>query len=460
VLADVVADAENQWLVDPLQRRLRDTAADVETRREQGETALAAVRRAPAILGADEPKVYFVAFVTPAEVRGSLGFMGNWAELTVDAGEITMSDFGRHTDLREGGDPSTWRIDPTTDDMEEFLDRYGRIGFANRPGGVASPQIWQIVTASPHFPSTGEVIAQLYPQSGGRPIDGVFALDAKAMAAMLEFTGPISAAELPDDVDIAGLPAELHADNAEQFLLFDQYLRFEDDNPDRIDALEVLSTLTVERLLAGALPGPTDLGRVLKPLASNGHLAAWMVDPDAQDLITTMGFDRALPALDGGDGVALALNNGSGNKIEVFLGADVTYRRSIDPDTGLLQGVLTVDLTNDAPAGGLPRYVIGNSVGLPLGSNRLLVSMYAPFPYNAATLDGEPVEMTLDTEQGWSLMGHTVDIAPGDTRTLEMQFSGVLDRFGPDVEPLVMLPNLVSPPTFTLNDVSPAVGDT
>ncbi|CAN5506592.1 hypothetical protein BH23ACT3_BH23ACT3_17930 [soil metagenome] len=460
VLAEVVADAENPWLVDALQRRLRDTAADVETRREQGETALAAVRRAPAILGADEPKVYFVAFVTPAEVRGSLGFMGNWAELTVDAGEITMSDFGRHTDLSEGGDPSTWRIDPTADGMDEFLDRYGRIGFANRPGGVASPQIWQIVTASPHFPSTGRVIAELYPQSGGRVIDGVFALDAKVMAALLEFTGPISAAELPADADIAGLPAQLDADNAEQFLLFDQYLRFENDNPDRIDALEVLSTLTVERLLAGALPGPTELGRVMAPLASDGHLAAWMVDPDAQELITTMGFDRALPALAGGDGVAVALNNGSGNKIEVFLGADVTYRRSIDPATGLLQGMLTVELTNDAPPSGLPGYVIGNSVGLPPGSNRLLVSLYVPFPYNSATLDGQPVEMTLDTEQGWTLMGHTVDIAPGGTRTLEMTFSGVLDRFGPDVEPLVMLPNLASPPTFTMNDDSPAVDGT
>lgn len=463
LLGEVVERAGDPWLVDAIARRLDDIALDVAERREQGEVALDAVRLAPTLLGADRPMVYFLAFVTPVEVRGSLGFMGNYAELTIDRGRIELTEFGRHTDLAEAGrramgDPPGWRIE----EMDEFLSRYGRIGFANRPGGVASPQIWQIVTASPHFPSTAEVIAQLYPQSDGRPIDGVIALDTEVMAALLEFTGPIVTTELVEGLGEAGLeaiadlPPQIDEENALEFLLFDQYLLFEDDNPDRIDALELLSRETIDRLLAGALPGPVELGRVMGPLATGGHLAMWSPDDPTQALFGELGVDHSLPSLDGGDGVAIALNNASGNKIEVFLDVEAEYRREIDAGTGFLRGVLSVTFTNRAPEGGLPGYVIGNSVGLPAGWNRLLVGLYAPFPYNGATLDGEPIEMTLDVEQGWYVMGATIDIPPGGSRTVEIEFAGTLERVSEDLEPRVMLPNLASGAELTVTTLRPS----
>ena len=40
--------------------------------------------------------------------------------------------------------------------------------------------------------------------------------------------------------------------------------------------------------------------------------------------------------------------------------------------------VVDVTLTNDAPASGLPRYVIGNDQGLPDGTSRMLVTLYGP----------------------------------------------------------------------------------
>ena len=439
VLADVVERAENPWLVDALQRQLRDTAADVEKRREQGETALAAVRGAPAILGADGPKVYFVAFATPVEARGSVGFMGNYAELTVDAGEITMTDFGRHTDLREAAGEDRLRLD----DMDDFLVRYGRFGFARPPEGYTARDVWQLVTIPPHFPSTAQVIAELYPQSGGTQIDGVVTLDPTTLAALLEFTGP---------VEVDGIDEPLDAANAEQYLLFDQYLDFEDDNPDRIDTLETLSTEAVELLLAGALPGPTELGRVMGPLAADGHLVVWMADLEAQELVETLAIDGGLPDRAGGDGIAIGFNNVAGNKIDAFLETHVVYDRDIDPDTGELRGTLTLEMINNAPASGLPRYVIGNVRGMPLGTNRTHLSLYAPFLVESSTLDGEPFELTTELEQGWFVMGEVIELRPGGSATLQMTFTGFLDRFGPDIEPVVMLPNLPIRPTLEITD--------
>ena len=70
--------------------------------------------------------------------------------------------------------------------------------------------------------------------------------------------------------------------------------------------------------------------------------------------------------------------------------------------------------------------------------------------------------MVVDTEQGLTVMSTTVDIPPGGTRTLEITFTGTLDRRGDDdvetVEPAVLLPNLAIPPTFTLETIPGSSG--
>lgn len=425
-LADTVEDADDPWLVAPVRERLTDLSGDLVARQQQGEDALLALRTAPSLLGADEPKVYLVAFVTPVEARGSIGFLGNVAELTIDNGAVELTSFRRHEELRAMGDPLSWRIEG----MPEFLSRYGRFGFATGPGGTADGALWKIITMSPHFPSTAEVISQIYPLSGGRPIDGVLALDPTVVATLLEFTGPI---------EIDGAPA-LSADDAAEYLHVQQYVDFERD--DRIDMLELLGLATIDQLLDGALPGPVELGQALGPLAEDRHLAAWFADPDAQHLAETVGIDHSLPEPDGGDALVVSINNGSAGKLEAFLDTDVRYVRRIDPATGHLEGRVIVTLTNNAPSSGLPRYVIGNTIGLPIGTSKPLLGLYAPFRYTAASIDGEPIEMTVDVEQGWTVMGTSVELAAGQTRVVEMTFEGVIDVTDGVPEPVTVLPNL------------------
>ena len=425
-LAGTVEEVDNPWLVEPVRERLTELSGDLAERQEQGEDALLAIRTAPSLLGADEPKVYLVAFVTPVEARGSVGFLGNVAELTIDEGAIDLTSFARHEELRARSDPTTWHIEG----MPDFLSRYGGYGFSTGPGGSADGALWQIITMSPHFPSTAEVISQIYPLSGGRPIDGVLVLDPTVIAALLEFTGPI---------EVDGGPT-LTARNAAQYLHLEQYI--EHDKPERVDMLEVLGLAAIDELLAGALPGPVDLGRTLGPLASDGHLAVWFDDPDAQHLVETIDIDHGLPELDGGDGVVVSINNGSAGKLEAFLDADVDYERQIDPATGAIAGRVAVTLTNNAPPNGLPAYLIGNNLGLPPGTSKPLLGLYAPFRYTAATIDGQPVEMTVGTEQGWTVMDTTFELAPGQTRVVEMTFEGAIDVTDGVPEPVTMLPNL------------------
>jgi hypothetical protein len=79
---------------------------------------------------------------------------------------------------------------------------------------------------------------------------------------------------------------------------------------------------------------------------------------------------------------------------------------------------------------GLPDYAVGNSLGtgevLPRGTNRMLLSVYSGLPAVAGALDGEPVRLLGGGAFGWQATETWIDIPPGETRTLVVDFEGRL----------------------------------
>ena len=431
-LQATVDGARSPWLAGPLTTRLDDLEGELVDNRVRADNALLAVQVAPRMLGADRPRRYFVAFTTPAEARGLGGFMGNWAEITIVGGQIEMSGFGRHSDLSEAGDQVSRRLTG----MDEFLERWGEFGFSNYAGGTAGPVVWTNVTMAPDFPTTAQVISQLYPQSGGRPVDGVFMLDPQAMAALMSFTGPIA---------VDGIEQQLTAENVVQYIIKDQYLL--PDNAQRIDLLETIARSTVDRLLAGALPPPAELGRTFAPLAAQGRLMAWSADPEEQELLTRVRMAGVFPQLNGGDGVAVTVDNGSGNKIDAYLEMKVDHVVTNQSADGARESTVTVTLTNTAPAGGLPKYVIGNLVGLPDGTNRTWLSVYTALPMVGVEVDGVADGMETGQVFGWNVASRFVDVPPGGTVTLVLTTQGMLVNPGQPVTTRIQALNIE--PQFT-----------
>jgi hypothetical protein len=363
------------------------------------------------MLGGSGPRHYFVAFTTPAEARGLGGFMGNWAEITLDNGAITLSRFGRTSDLNDGGVNPSGR---TLTGLGEFLPFWGRFGFSG-PQGTTAADVWSNLTMAPDFPTVAQVIAQLYPQSGGEPIDGAFSFDPEGIAALMSFTGPVS---------VSGVDEPLTAENAAQFIIRDQYEL--GDSATRVDVLDEIAAITVERLLTTTLPPPADLARTLGPLTEQGRVMAWSAHPQEQVLLERVGLAGAFPRLDGRDGVTVVVDNEGANKIDPYLDVGVDYSASHQTGTSYT-GKLTVTLTNNAPTSGLSDYVIGNSLGLPIGTNRMFLSIYTALPMISATRDGEVTTFETDHALGWNVASQLLDIAPGTTRILELDLAGTLD---------------------------------
>jgi hypothetical protein len=443
-LSDTIADVDSPWLAGPLSERLGDLDDDLADYRPQLANATQAIERVPGLLGADGPRRYFIAFTTPAETRGLGGFMGNWIELTTDDGRIRVSASGRTRDLNLAGEDERVVTGP-----EDWLEMWGQYGFDNGPGGTTGAVPWSNITVSPQFPSTGQVIAELYPQSGGRSIDGVFALDPFAMAGLLGFTGPIT---------VEGVDGALTKDNVVRFLLVDQY---ETGNDERIDLLEEVATETIGLLLTGALPGPVQVADTLGPLVDEGRIVGWAIDTDEQQYFTDLGLSGSLPTiagrddlsasdgiaasddtagsdgitgsdgLTGSDGIAVVFNNAGANKLDVYLERELDYDATVDAGTGETTATATVTLTNTAPSSGLPDGVLGNYTGDEPGTNRILVSLYSALPVESASVerpDGSTADfqVSVGEEAGW-LTGSTFLVVPsGESVTLTYRLAGAL----------------------------------
>jgi hypothetical protein len=401
-----LAGVDNPWLASPLSRRMDRLEGEITDARPDAELAADAVRLLPAMLGGgDRPTRWFVAFVTPSEARGRTGLIGNYAELVVADGRMEMTRFGRARDLEEARPPGGAR---TLSGPADYLARWGRFD----PAGT-----WRNVTMSPDFPSVGRVVTELYPQSGGRVVDGVLAIDPSGLAALLELTGPIR---------VPGVAEPLTAGTAAEFLLVEQYSRLTDID-ERLDRLELLAQATFDRLTTGDLPGPRRLADVLGDAVAQGHLHLYSPDGDRQDLFRRLGADGALPSPDEGDVLAVVNNNASGNKIDAFLRRDIRYEVDWRPTTGAVAATATVTLTNDAPRALLPDYVIGSPLPedeLSRGTNRTFLSIYSPWALAEARVDGEPAAIERQVERGLMAYSVFLDVPPGGgqrTVTLELQ---------------------------------------
>jgi uncharacterized protein DUF4012 len=396
-----LADASSPWLLPPLRSRLDDKRDELTSAESAARGLSRALPELPAILGANEPRRYFLAVQTPAEERATGGFMGSFGEITADKGQLKLEHFGRRGDLNFQLPPGGGLIrgDP------EYLIRYARFG---------PDRDWGSINVSPDFPTVAGVMAEMYPQSGGAPIDGVISVDPAGLAALLKLVGPIT---------VDGWPDPITADNATKVLLYDQYTRFE--YFERVDFLGAVAQEAWRRLTSGSLPSPIEFLPALGPAVHAKHLMVSAVRPTEAALLDEAGLAGRMAPVQG-DAFAVVTQNAAGNKIDAFLRRQVDYDVSLNPATGRLSATAKIVLHNDAPATGLPDPVIGNLVDLPAGTNRMYMSVYSPWQLAGFTVGGAPVAAESGVELGRNVYSTTVDIGPGGTATVEVRLTGTM----------------------------------
>lgn len=410
--ADAAGDVRSPWLVPPLSARVDRFEEEVARARPEADALALAVEVTPALLGDPAPRRYFVAIQSPAEQRASGGIIGNFVELRANAGRLAITRSGSHSELNPpaGG---TYPVDAPPD----YVARYGSFG----PG-----RFFLNAGLSPDFPTVARILEDLYARAGGARVDGVIAVDPVALSGLLRLTGP---------VPVPGWPEPLTADTAARVLLHDHYVVLGGEARERFQAAAAATIF--DRLTSGDLPGPAEFVRALAPAVRGGHLQLHSRQTDEQLLFEWLGADGAIPPVRG-DFLQVVTQNAGESKIDWFQRRAVTYVVTWEPGVGRLRARVQVALTNGAPPGGLPEYVIGGTGPPPRrpGQSSLWVSLYTPHDLQAAILDGEAFPMVSERELGRQVHSGFVTLGPGQTAVLEVSLAGLVpqgDRYVVDI---------------------------
>ena len=412
-------EIRSPWLLPPVRDRIDAVHRRARQAAVGAHTAAAVVDAVPGLLGVSGERRYVVAFVTPAESRGAGGYMGSFGEVTADGGRLTLTRAGRTLELMD----APVRPPRPIPGPAEYVTRYGRFKPEKSLGDIGY---------SPDFPTVAQVLEGEYERAGGVAVEGAVSVDPYALAALLELTGP---------VPVAGIDEPLTAANAAEVLLFQQYVRFPAVS-ERLDFLADATAAVLERLTEGPLPDFRRVIEVLGPVVRQGRLMVHSARGGEQAVLAAIGLDGSLPDPAGGDFLSVVTQNSANNKIDVFLHRAVAYRATFEPGTGRVDATVEVTLRNDAPAAGLPHYVIGSTdPTLPAGTNRMYLSVYTPHRLTAARLDGVPLAMESARELGRYVHSAFVTLGAGRQGVVRLQLSGQLDggsyRIGYAPQPLV-----------------------
>lgn len=297
---------------------------------------------APALVGAGGPRHWFLAVQDNAELRGAGGVVRFWAEVSADDGRMRLVRSGPVDQLNSTGPAKT------LDAPAEFLERYRQFDPAST---------WENANVSPDFAVTGRVMAGLYPQSGGRAVDGVLAVDIPGLATLLELAGPIP---------VTGWPSPLTGGNLASVLLEEVPNRYPGEN-ERRQFLTGAYRQIVESVLAADLGTPARMAATLGPGVRAGHIKLYAPRAEEQRLFENLGAAGRVADV-AGDSLLVVNQNLAAVPVDDRLRRQVRYDVQLDPgrEPAMVRGRVEVSLANHAPT-----------------ENRTLLSVYSPFALTA-----------------------------------------------------------------------------
>jgi hypothetical protein len=321
----------------------------------QAETGAQLTEQLPRFLGAEGPRTYLFGASTPAELRGTGGFVGSIARLRIEDGQLDFGAFEQSSDLPRLGAAD---LPPPVEEDAARWARYGGTGlFVN-------------LNRTPDFPSAAAAMLRHWEVAQGEALDGMLVADPFALQALLELAGP---AEVP------GYGITLDASTVVPFVTNEAYATIEAPD-ERKAVLGAVSAATLSSFLdGGGDASPADLVTTLGELVVHGHLLIYANDPPVQAALRRAGLAGQLGAADPiahGDLVNVAVNSGAASKVDYYAQRTLTLETTLLAD-GAARSELVVGLANEAPTEGLPKYVIGpNNPTLEAGDNLVDVSVY------------------------------------------------------------------------------------
>lgn len=379
------------------------------------------------ILGGQEKMRYLAVFQNNTELRPTGGFMGSFAEMDVDRGEVVRMF------VPTGG----------TYDVQGQLQAY-----VAAPGPLQLLKArWEFQDANwfPDFPSSAKKMRWFYSESGGPTVDGVVAVNATFVADLLRLLGPVE------------MPKYGRTFDAENFVFETQKIvELEYDKVDNApkEVIGDLAPILLDRMQTAdtqTLMAVVDL--IAKGLKEKDILLNFR-DNDLQASIESLGWSGAVKQTSG-DYLMVVNTNLGGGKTDGVIDQDVQVDVNIAAD-GSLENTVTITKTHRGMKTAL--FSGSNNVDylrlyVPRGSELLSASGFEipadelfetpDTPLSVDTdlelhmqdLKKDPVSGTdIWQEDGKTVFGNWMQTASGETQVVTFTYRTPVTVFDQDVD--------------------------
>lgn len=362
--------------------------------------------RLPALLGGSTPHDYLVLALNPVELRSQGGIVGAVLVLRVQDGAATIVEQRGTTTLPELAEPAL-----PLSDAEQALhgDRLGR---------------WvQDVVLTPDFPRAAELASAYWQGSGGGAVDGVLAVDTRALAEVVAAIGR------PLSVD----GASVAADGLDEMLGQDSYRWFSD--PGAGDAFYARVASSALALLGDALRDARVLVRVpgaVGRAVGEGRVRLWLADDAAQDPLsrTLLGGSFLSGGPQTGAQTGVFLDDLTAGKVDAYLDIQIAAQ-VVGCTSGRPTARVTLSLAYDPPsdiASRGPQVLGDGAAGVPTGWVGTNLTLYSPRGQSLGTVtrDGEVTGGATRQVDGRQVQALSLLLAPGERTqvTVDLPVSG------------------------------------
>ncbi len=355
----------------------------------------------PAMMGANGPRTYLMAFQTNAEARGTGGLLGGFGILRFDNGKPIVDTLAPNTQL--SGATASVDLGP------DFMNQYG---FTNPFTDFRNSNL------SSHFPNAAQIWRSMWEREAGIKVDGVIAIDPVALSYILGAVGPVTMA----DGEV------ITEDNVVELTESTAYVRFPNDQDARKKYLQDIANEVVKKT-TGQVKSPNKLLDALGKSANERRIAVWSSVPAEQKILETTPLGHAIPD-DPAPYAEVVINNLGGNKMDYYLERHIEY--AADECAGdKRNSTIIVRLTNTAEGDKqLPEYVAGTMgliKGLPIKvpSGTMVTSVRVIATQGArlegVTSNGEKISAVVGTERGHPTFEVQVLIPPGQSGELSFR---------------------------------------
>ncbi|MFZ5364318.1 MAG: DUF4012 domain-containing protein [Patescibacteria group bacterium] len=368
-------------------------------------------------LGDEMDKRYLIIFQNPGEVRPTGGFIGSLALVDFDRGEI------KNMEIPGGG---------SYDFQGSLRERI----VAPKPLQLINAR-WQLQDANWFFdfPTSAQKIKWFYEKSGGPTVDGVIAINADFVANLLDIVGPI---EMPEYGKIL---------NGENFI--EEVQMTVEVEYDKVEnkPKKIISDMAPELIDKIISAEPKQFGEILVALIralSQKDILLYSSSPEIEHEIKNFDWGGEVkPVPEETDYLAVVNTNIAGQKTDWVVKQDIGLETNI-VEGGYVKNKLTVTRTHEGIKRELftgVRNVNYLRVYVPAGSTLISASGFeAPSkdlfekPEGDYKVDidlknseaGELVDAssgtTIFNESGKTVFGNWIQVDPGETVTVTMEY--------------------------------------